>query len=192
MFLRPTTDTKYVNILSYFIIIGLKNLGCIALEHSDIEYIDDDDNITNLSKMMLDSKISEVVASDLIQTNLKYVISSVKTRNLTLVNLYSETLKGWILLHPKLAAEVTNKILKSEDLSIRFLYDIHSFFLRKNIFDKAEYERICLSYLEDSISAVYIRTLFKKLFEKNLLQMKDLQLIPSYMVLTSYLLHSLG
>ena len=132
--------------------------------------------------MMIDSKNNESIASDLVQTNLKYVISSVKTRNLTLVNLYSETLKGWILLHPKLAKDVTTKILTNEDISIRFLFDIHCYFLKKNIFDKAEYEKLCLSYLEDPLSAPYIRALFKKLFEKNLLQMKDLQTIPSYMV----------
>ena len=157
-------------------------MGCIALEHSDIEYIEDDDNITTLSKMMLESKINENVAYDLVQTNLKYVISSVKTRNLTLVNLYAETLKGWILLHPKLATSVTVKIYTSDDLSIRFLYDIHSYFLKKGIFDKTEYERISLSYLEDQFSAPYVRGLFKKLFDKNLIQAKDFQIIPSYMV----------
>ena len=140
--------------------------------------------------MMIDSKINESIASDLVQTNLKYVISSAKTRNLTLVNLYSETLKGWVFLHPKLAKEVTIKILTNEDLSVRFLYDIHSYFLKKNIFDKTDYERICLSNLEDNISASLVRNLFKRLFDKNLLQIKDFQYIPSYMVifLTNYII----
>jgi len=160
----------------------LKNIENIAVQHTDTEYVEDDENIAVLSKMFQESKITESVALELLNTNCKYVINSAKTRNLTLVNLYSEILKGWVKLHPRISKEVTIKLLTNDDISIRFIYDIHFYFLKKNIFEKNEYEKICLKYFEDNTSCSFIRKLFSELINKNFLLVKDLKIIPHYMV----------
>ena len=151
-------------------------------ESSDFNYAEDDDNLWTLSKMILESKISDGIVSDLVNTTFKYIVNFSKVMNLSLVNIYSEILKGWIKLQPQLMNEVTNKVLFNEDVGIRYKLDLHYYFLKKNIFDMEEYENYLLENLEEYPQNLYIKKLLNSLCEKNIINNHTFTKIPYFMI----------
>lgn len=160
----------------------MKNIHFIT-NNEKIEYVDEDDQIVVLSKTIADSKVTDyAVALELLNVGFKYIVSASKTHNLSLVNINSEILKGWIKLHPNLSKEITNKLLNSDDIYIRFKMDIHYYFFKKNIFDMNEYENFISDYLQEPSMVDTVRKLITSLIEKNVISVSSFKKISNYMV----------
>jgi len=164
----------------------LYNIQLLSMQNESIDFTnpEDDDILKTLSKMIFESNIPENLTANFINNTLRYIINFSRVMNLSMVNIYSEILRGWVKLHPSLSKDITVKILNFEDVSIRFKLDIHYYFLKKNIFDIEEYENYILNYLEDFPQNQFTRKLLNSLCEKNIINNQTFSRIPYYMINT--------
>jgi len=162
----------------------LYNIQLLSMQNESIEYNspEDDELLQALSKMISESNIPENLAIIFINNTLRYVINYSKINNVSMVNIYSEILRGWVKLHPSLSTEITFKILKNDDVSIRFIFDIHYYFLKKRIFDLEEYQNYVLNNLNDYPQNIYIKKLLNSLCEKNIVNNQTFTRISYYMI----------
>jgi len=147
------------------------------------EYIEEDDQLSILSKMISESKVNDAsIVNELVNVSFKYIVAASKANNLSLININSEILKGWLKIDPSLPKEITHKLLNTDDLSIRFRFDIHYYFFVKNIFDMNEYENFISDYLEENSMNETVRRLISDLIDKKVLSVASFKKIPSYMI----------
>jgi hypothetical protein len=160
----------------------MKNIQFIT-NSEDTDYQEEDEHLFVLSKMISESKVSDIaVAYELLNVSFKYIISASKTQNLSLVNINSEILKGWVKLHPSLSKEITNLLLNSDDIYVRFKMDLHYYFFKKNIINMDEYENFISDYFQETSMINVVRKLISNLIEKNVLSISSFKKIPSYMI----------
>lgn len=162
----------------------LYNIQLLLMQNESVDFTnpEDDELLLSLSKMIWESNIPENLAASFINNTLRYIINFSKVMNMSMVNIYSEILRGWVKLHPALAKDITGKILNNDDVLIRFKLDIHYYFLKKSIFDLEEYENYILSNLDDFPQNQYIRKLLNSLCEKNIINNHTFSRIPYYMI----------
>lgn len=147
------------------------------------DYTEEDEQLGILSKMISESKVNDFsIVTELVNVSFKYIVAASKANNLSLMNINSEILKGWLKIDLSLSKEITNKLLNSDDLFIRFNTDIHIYFFKKNIFDMNEYENFIGDYLEENSMNETVRSLISSLIEKKVLSVASFKKIPSYMV----------
>jgi len=147
------------------------------------DYAEEDEQLSILSKMISDSKVNDSsIVDELVNISYKYTVAASKANNLSLININSEILKGWLKIDPSMSKEITNKLLNTDDLYIRFKFDIHYYFFRKNIFDMTEYENFMADYLEENSMNETVRRLITNLIEKKVLSINSFKKIPSYII----------
>lgn len=175
------TQTRLVNKYE----ICMFNLQFITKQNESVEFNnsdEDEQHLLNLSKMIMSCNISEPVASELVNVTLKYIINFSKVNNTSLVNIYSEILRGWIKLHPNLSKEITITILTHEDVLIRYNEEIHYYFLKKNIFELNEYESYMMASLEEYPQYVCMKKLLNSLCDNKIIDNHTFSKIPYYMI----------
>lgn len=155
--------------------ICLMNIRTLAINQGSIDYIEMDENICILSKLISESEILKSKQDfnvnenikQLVMIILKYIIISAKHSELTLLNLYTEILKGYTLSSQDIRKEITSFILNNtEETQIRFNVDIHFYFFRKNIFDLEEWETYFEMFLSDNVQNKFAKRLLFELVEK--------------------------
>lgn len=175
------TQTRMVNKYE----ICMFNVQFITKQNEAVEFNnsdEDEQHLLNLSKMICESNISEAVASELVNVTLKYIINFSKVNNKSLVNIYSEILRGWVKLHQSLSKEITSIVLNNEDVLIRYNHDIHYYLIKKNIFDIEEYETYILANLEDYPQYFHIKKLLNSLCDQKVIDNHTFSKIPYYMI----------
>lgn len=174
-----TPQTRIINKYEFCMF----NIQFIAKRNESAELAEEDEQIGILSKIIYDAKISDVtLASELANCTYKYVINESKVHNLSLVNIYSEILKGWVKLHPQLSKEITNKLLNSEDIQSRFKFEVHYYLIKKHLIDMGTYETILADYLEEVSMNNEVRKLITNLIRRNALTLTHFKRIPIYMI----------
>jgi len=133
--------------------IMLKNIELLFFKNEGLDFSKDcDDLLSGISKLIIDSKIEKNIVSELINSNIRFIVFSSSFGNTSLMNLYCEMVRGWVKLHPSLTVEYTEKVLNYEDYYIKFNFKIA------------------------------VRSLLSSLIVENVIKINDFKLIPEFML----------
>jgi hypothetical protein len=163
--------------------IMLKNIELLFFKNEGLDFSkDSDDLLSGISKLIIDSKIEKNVVSELINSNIRFIVFSSFFGNTSLMNLYCEIVRGWVKLHPSLTVEYTEKVLNYEDYYIKFNFKIHQTSFRKELFDLEVYENIVSKFIRDPFLSKAVRSLLSSLIVENVIKINDFKLIPEFML----------
>ncbi|MCQ2816353.1 MAG: DUF3819 domain-containing protein [archaeon] len=110
----------------------------------------------------------------------QYCISSAINSKTVLLNAYSEVIKGFEKFYPEIAEEITKDLLNREDILVKFNYELHYSFLKKNVFNNNEYEKYFLKFLDNLSTREIARKLLQNFYKKKVISSKQFKKIPSY------------
>ena len=175
----PNTNLSKI-IASYDIM--LKNIELLFFKSEGLDFSKDSDDLSAISKLIIESKLEKLIVSDFIISNLRYIVFSSTFSNTSLLNLYCEMVKGWIKLHPSLSKEYTDKVLNYEDYQVRFNFKIHLTSFKKELFDFNDYETILSKFIRDPLLSKSVRSLLSSLIVDNIIKINEFKLIPEYML----------
>lgn len=191
------TSTTTVMLFNSKLEILLKNIRTLTLDQGTIfEYPDCDYHINELSNVITNLNIDKFFSNNsLTKTEIqdhcnsinniliKYILHSSKHHDLTLLNFYTEILKGFIYLESTVMKsnnidyspekEITIKLLNSEDIFIRYLPELHYYLLKKEVFDLEEWETFIDYFLKDNSQSILAQKLIIQLSEKKAFEFLD-------------------
>ena len=163
--------------------ILLKNIRTLSLDQGTIiEYLEIDENLAELSSVISSINIDTFFMNNKLNENeivehaisvcliiMKFIFHAAKFKETTLINFYSEILKGFVALYPvetNCKKEITLKLLRNDDLNLRYIPEIHYYLIKKNIVDLAEWEIHIDQFLNDNAQLYLAKKLISSLSEK--------------------------
>ena len=126
----------------------------------------DDNSLLIIDKIISENKINDIdLIFDLSRISLKYAISASKNSNNLLLNIYSEIIKGWILVNNEISKKITVAFLEQNDNSVKFNYDINYMFYKKGIFDMELYFKYFNDFIINSVTKEFAKNLLNELIQ---------------------------
>lgn len=173
-FLETDQNSNFINKFD----LCLLNIQFLAKNSCD--YFDEDENLLLLSKMISNSNVhySDDDLKLLIPIAMKFIIHACRNNNLTLINLYTEVLRGLADLSAKInkakeaemnlfteedgkiisnnklkfdfRSEITNCIFENNDvIATKMLYEIHVYLYKKSLLDNNLYATYIMENIKD-------------------------------------------
>ena len=126
----------------------------------------DDNSLLIIDKIISENKINDIdLIFELSRISLKYAITSSKNSNNLLLNIYSEIIKGWILVNNEISKKITVAFLEQNDNSVKFNYDINYMFYKKGIFDMELYFKYFNDFIINSVTKEFAKNLLNELIQ---------------------------
>ena len=120
----------------------------------------------DIEKINNENKINDIdLIFELSRISLKYAITSSKNSNNLLLNIYSEIIKGWILVNNEISKKITVAFLEQNDNSVKFNYDINYMFYKKGIFDMELYFKYFNDFIINSVTKEFAKNLLNELIQ---------------------------
>ena len=157
-------------------LINIQNIS-----HSTKNNFQDEEQLKMLERIIQDSKIENPkIAKELAFISLKYTKLAAKKSNQLLLNIYSQLIKGWIKLFKEISKEITLEILNDNEIDMKFNKKIHECFLKKEIFDVDEYEKIFFEFLKNKSTQIITQNLLIDLYMNGALKENLFKKIPNF------------
>ena len=123
------------------------------ISHSQNNFDEGNKELQIIEKSVSENKIDNVdLIKGFAETSFKFAFVAFEKKNYKLFNLYMALIKGWVNSQKQISREITNLLMKSHDISMRFNLELHLKFIKNNVINISDYEMYLYSYLQSPIT----------------------------------------